>query len=227
MKYCKSCKTYNPDYEDNCPLCGAGLAPAETTEEEFSFAPYNSKQKIKSAKKIVRDIFIVISIIILAGLFVASVLSKVWGIFYIGVASVGFFWLIVGQHVFFRTDLRSIYFKVAFWLIVLAFLVSLHYGVLYVAVSYAVPAILFVLNVTSLMTVFISHKWYRYAFHVFNLGLLMIGMLPLNYLLSKGFEGYNWIASTVTFGLGLITVLFSFIFGKDVLYSEVKKRFFF
>ncbi len=226
MKYCKACKTYNPDYEDNCPLCGAGLSNADT-EKEFSFAPYNSKLKIKSAKKIVKDIFIVLSIFILTALFVSSVLSKVWGIFYIGVASVGFFWLLIGQHLFFRADLRSIYFRVAFWLVVLAFLVSLHYGALYAAVSYAVPAILFVLDVVVMMTVFISHKWYRYAFHVFCLAILMIGMLPLNYLLSKGYDGYNWIASTATFGLGLITVLFSFIFGKDVLYSEVKKRFFF
>ncbi len=227
MKYCKACKSYNPEYVDNCPLCGAGLEHVDKECDEFLSAPYVENKKRKSAKIVVRDIFIALSIIVLVGLLVASVLSKVFGLFYIGLASVGFFWLLIGQFVFCKTNLRSIYFRIAFWLSVLAVLISLHFGKFYISLSYAIPAILFALDVVTMMTVFISRKWYRYAFHVFCLSILMVALLPLNYLLSKNFSGYNWIASTATFGLGLITILFSFIFGRRVLCSEIKKRFFF
>ena len=106
MKYCRLCKTYHPEYDDNCPLCGAGLTEAQNKPDDgFDFAPYNSNEKKTDAKKVARDVFIAISVLTLAGLLIASVLSGLYAIIYIGLASVGFFWLVIGQFAFFPTDL--------------------------------------------------------------------------------------------------------------------------
>lgn len=52
MKYCRLCKTYHPEYDDNCPLCGAGLTEAQNKPDDgFDFAPYNSNEKKTDAKK--------------------------------------------------------------------------------------------------------------------------------------------------------------------------------
>ena len=62
MKYCRLCKTYHPEYDDNCPLCGAGLTEAQNKPDDgFDFAPYNSNEKKTDAKKVARDVFIAIS----------------------------------------------------------------------------------------------------------------------------------------------------------------------
>lgn len=101
MKYCRLCKTYHPEYDDNCPLCGAGLTEAQNKPDDgFDFAPYNSNEKKTDAKKVARDVFIAISVLTLAGLLIASVLSGLYAIIYIGLASVGFFWLVIGQFAF-------------------------------------------------------------------------------------------------------------------------------
>ena len=140
MKYCRLCKTYHPEYDDNCPLCGAGLVEAtDKTDKDFDFAPYNANEKRLNAKKTVRDVFIALSVLTLVGLLLASVISKVYSIIYIGLASVGFFWLVIGQFAFFRTDLRTIYYRSTFWLVILAILVSLHFGKFYIALSYVIP----------------------------------------------------------------------------------------
>ena len=53
MKYCRLCKTYHPEYDDNCPLCGAGLMEAQNKPDDgFDFAPYNSNEKKTDAKKL-------------------------------------------------------------------------------------------------------------------------------------------------------------------------------
>lgn len=39
----------------------------------------------------------------------------------------------------------------------------------------------------------------------------MIALFPLNYCLSLYFDGYNWIASVATLGVGLAQVAFSLI----------------
>lgn len=53
MKYCRLCKTYHPEYDDNCPLCGAGLTEAQNKPDDgFDFAPYNSNEKKTDAKKL-------------------------------------------------------------------------------------------------------------------------------------------------------------------------------
>ncbi len=226
MKYCKKCATFNPDYTDNCPLCGAALATAEQAEPLFDGAPYPHKSYI-SPRALVRNIFIILSAIILISLTVASLLSKVWGIIYIGITAVGFTWLAVLQFVFFRTNLRSIYYRLAFWLAVLSALVSAHYGRIDIFSSYVLPCILFVLNVVTMMTVFISGKWYKFAFHAFVLAVVMVVMFPLNYLLQLYVDPrFNYIASIVVMFFGLVTIFFSFIFGRRVLKDEFKKRFF-
>ncbi len=219
MKYCKKCTTYNPDYADNCPLCGAALVPSND-DVSFDGAPYAQKAPL-SARKLVRNIFATISFIILIALLIASLLSKVWGIIYIGIAAVGFSWLTVLQFVFFRTNLRSIYFRLSFCLALLAALVCAHFNRMDVFSAYVLPCVMFVLNVTTMMTVFISGKWYKFAFHAFVLAVLMVAMFPLNYLL-----GFNYIASIVVMFFGLTTILFSLIFGRRVLKDEFKKRFF-
>lgn len=227
MKYCRLCKTYHPEYDDNCPLCGAGLVEAQDKDNaDFDFAPYNANEKSRSKRKIARDVFIALSVLTLAGLLLASVLSGLYSIIYIGLASVVFFWLVIGRFVFFHTDLRSIYFKSAFWLTVLAVLVCLHYGKFYIAMTYVIPCVAFALSLLTMLTVFVTKQWYRYAFHAFNLSLFMIALFPLNYCLSLYYAGYNWIASLVTFGVGLAQIAFSLIFGREVLVSEIKKRLF-
>lgn len=227
MKYCRLCKTYHPEYDDNCPLCGAGLTEAQNKPDDgFDFAPYNSNEKKTDAKKIARDVFIAISVLTLAGLLIASVLSGLYAIIYIGLASVGFFWLVIGQFAFFPTDLRSIYFRSTFWLCVLAVLVCLHFGKFYIALSYVIPCAAFALSVVTTLTIFISKKWYRFAYYYFLLAIFMIALFPLNYCLSLYFDGYNWIASVATLGVGLAQVAFSLIFGREVLGTEIKKRFF-
>lgn len=227
MKYCRLCKTYHPEYDDNCPLCGAGLVEAtDKTDENFDFAPYNANEKRRNARKTVRDVFIALSVLTLVGLLLASVISKVYSIIYIGLASVGFFWLVIGQFVFFRTDLRTFYYRSTFWLMILAILVCLHFGKFYIALSYVIPCAAGALSVVTLLTAVITKKWYRYAFHSFVLALFMIALFPLNYCLSLHYAGYNWIASIATLGVGLAEIAFSLIFGRQVLGSEIKKRFF-
>ena len=82
MKYCRLCKTYHPEYDDNCPLCGAGLTEVQD-KADFDFAPYNSNEKKTNVKKTVRDIFFAISVLTLVGLLLASVISGVYPIIYI------------------------------------------------------------------------------------------------------------------------------------------------
>ncbi len=225
MKYCKKCTTYNPDYADNCPLCGASLVKT-TDAVSFDGAPYSQKAPI-GARKLVRNIFIILSIIILTALLIASLLSGNWAIIYIGLVSVGFTWLTILQFIFFRTNLRSIYFRLAFCLALLAALVCAHCTRMDVFTSYVLPCVMFVLNVVTMMTVFISGKWYKFAFHAFTLAVFMVAMFPLNYLLHMFVDpSYNYIASIVVMFFGLTTILFSFIFGRKVLKDEFKKRFF-
>ncbi len=227
MKYCKKCATYNPDYTDNCPLCGAALVPTTEVEPLFDGAPYPRKLAL-SPRALVRNIFIIISIIVLAGLAIASLLSKKWGIIYVGLTAVGFVWLAVLQFVFFRTSLRSIYFRLAFWLAVLGALICAHCNMrMDIFCSYILPSIMFVLNIVTMLTVFISGKWYKFAFHAFVLAILMVAMFPLTYLLKLYVDPrYNYIASIVVMFFGMTTILFSFIFGRKVLKDEFKKRFF-
>lgn len=227
MKYCRLCKTYHPEYDDNCPLCGAGLVEAaEKTNEDFIFASYNVNEKRRNARKTVKDLFVALSVLTLVGLLLASVLSKVYGIIYIGLASVGFFWLVIGQFVFFRTDLRTFYYRATFWLIILAVLVCFHFGKFYVALSYVVPCAAGALSIVTLLTAVITKMWYRYSLCSFVLAIFMIALFPLNYCLSLHYAGYNWIASLATLGVGLAQIAFSLIFGREVLRSEIKKRFF-
>ena len=226
MKYCRLCKTYHPEYDDYCPLCGAGLVEAQDKDNaDFDFAPYNANEKSRSKREIARDVFIALSVLTLAGLLLASVLSGLYSIIYIGLASVVFFWLVIGQFVFFHTDLRSIYFKSAFWLTVLAVLICLHFGKFYIALSYVIPCAAFALSLVTTLTIFITKKWYRFAFYYFLLALFMIALFPINYCLSLYYAGYNWIASVATLGVGLAQVAFSLIFGRAVLGAEIKKRF--
>lgn len=155
MKYCRLCKTYHPEYDDNCPLCGAGLTEVQD-KADFDFAPYNSNEKKTNVKKTVRDIFFAISVLTLVGLLLASVISGLYPIIYIGLASVGFFWLVIGQFVFFPTDLRSVYFRSTFWLCVLAVLICLHFGKFYIALSYVIPCAAFALSLVTTLTIFIT-----------------------------------------------------------------------
>lgn len=188
--------------------------------------PTTPTKKRRNARKTVRDVFIALSVLTLVGLLLASVISKVYSIIYIGLASVGFFWLVIGQFVFFRTDLRTFYYRSTFWLMILAILVCLHFGKFYIALSYVIPCAAGALSVVTLLTAVITKKWYRYAFHSFVLALFMIALFPLNYCLSLHYAGYNWIASLATLGVGLAEIAFSLIFGRQVLGSEIKKRFF-
>lgn len=109
---------------------------------------------------------------------------------------------------------------------ILAILVCLHFGKFYIALSYVIPCAAGALSVVTLLTAVITKKWYRYAFHSFVLALFMIALFPLNYCLSLHYAGYNWIASLATLGVGLAEIAFSLIFGRQVLGSEIKKRFF-
>ncbi len=226
MKYCKKCTTYHPDYADNCPLCGAALMTSTDDVALFDGAPYPRKSAL-SPRALVRNIFVIISIIMLTAFTLASLLSKNWAIIAIAGTAVGFTWLTVLQFVFFRSNLRSIYFRLAFWLATLAALVSAHFGRIDVFVSYVLPSVMFVLNVVTMLTVFISGKWYKFAFHAFVLAVLMVAMFPLTYLLHTLVDPiYNYIASIVVLFFGMTTILFSFIFGRKVLKDEFKKRFF-
>lgn len=100
--------------------------------------------------------FIALSVLTLVGLLLASVISKVYSIIYIGLASVGFFWLVIGQFVFFRTDLRTFYYRSTFWLMILAILVCLHFGKFYIALSYVIPCAAGALSVVTLLTAVIT-----------------------------------------------------------------------
>ena len=72
------------------------------------------------------------------------------------------------------------------------------------------------------MIVFIGGNWYRYAFQTITLNVFEILWLVMVLLLN-----FNAVASIVCASIGFITFAFSFVFGREVIYAEFKKRFHF
>ncbi|MEG1535815.1 MAG: DUF6320 domain-containing protein [Clostridia bacterium] len=219
MKICKNCNVKVSDETQNCPLCGAQTKSIHT-DDNFQFVSYPDLQP-RTKRNIVRNIFIVVSIILCAFTLIASLLSHIMGIFYITLASVVFTWLTILRHVFFFDSVRHILTSDILWLSVLSMLICGHFQRIDIAFSIVIPALLAALNCALCMIVFITGKWYKYAYPTTINAVIEVCLLFVN-VIAK----WSFVASLVCAGLGLITLLFSCIFGRKTMITELKKRLF-
>lgn len=231
MRICKYCQVKCSDNDINCPLCGAHTDVVDLSNPIPS-AQYPDNMQRKSRKPLVKGIFINITLIILAGMFIASLLSNIWALFLISVAAVSFVWLAILQFVFNPHTTREIIAGVFFWTIIFVNGICAHFyfngingvdstiNALNISIGLITPVLLAIVNVVYLMIVIIKGNWYRYAYQTIRLSIIEIAMLFINYLLNL-----TTVASIVCASFGLVTILFSLIFGRNVLFAEFKKRF--
>ena len=227
MRVCKYCNCKINDNQINCPLCGAHTDVVDASVPMVS-GSYPQKGYKKPIKIMVRDIFISISAIIMMAFLISSIMSHNWSLFIVAGACVSFVWLTILQYVFYPHNTRQILGGVFTWLIVYINLIFLHYhfhgmeNALNISLAIISPILLSILNIVFLMIVFIGGNWYRYAFQTITLNVFEILWLVMVLLLN-----FNAVASIVCASIGFITFAFSFVFGREVIYAEFKKRFHF
>lgn len=231
MRECRYCQVKCNDNDINCPLCGAHT---EVVDVNTFITPgfYPDKPLKKSKKPVVKNIFISILTIIVAGMFVSSLLSNIWALFFITIAAEAFIWLAILRFVFYPHNTRQIIAGVFTWVITFTNLICLHFycnglngvdgaiNALNISVGIITPTLLAIVNVVYLAIVFIGGNWYRYAYQTIRLSIIEIAMFFLTYLC-----GFTTVASIVCSAFGITTILFSLIFGRNVLFAEFKKRF--
>lgn len=227
MRVCKYCNCKMNDNQINCPLCGAHTDVVDASVPMVS-GSYPQKGYKKPIKIMVRDIFISISAIIMMAFLISSIMSHNWSLFIVAGACVSFVWLTILQYVFYPHNTRQILGGIFTWLIVYINLIFLHYhfhgmgNALNISLAIISPILLSILNIVFLMIVFIGGNWYRYAFQTITLNVFEILWLVMVLLLN-----FNAVASIVCASIGFITFAFSFVFGREVIYAEFKKRFHF
>lgn len=227
MRECKSCKVKLNNNEINCPLCGAHTY---VIDEECNIVSgeYPLRPLKKSAKVVVKNIFIALSILLLAAFGLVSILTK--NVTFVAIVAFVelYIWLAIFNNIFSTRNLAHILASVFMYTIIAVNLICLHYfmtkgndwRLLNASVGIVTPILLGALNITYMMIVFISQKWYKYAFQTIVLSILEIGMLVLTILVNN----ITYVGSIVCAGLGLATIVFSFVFGKEVMLTEFKKR---
>ncbi|MCI7401658.1 MAG: DUF6320 domain-containing protein [Christensenella sp.] len=227
MRVCKYCNCKMNDNQINCPLCGAHTDVVDASVPMVS-GSYPQKGLKKPVKLLVRDIFIGLTSIILMAFLVSSIMSHNWALFLVATSCLAFVWLTILQYVFYPHNTRQILSGIFTWTIIFINAVFLHYyfhgmsNALNISIGIISPILLSILNVVFLMIVFIGGNWYRYAFQT-----IVLCSIEIIWLIAVLLLKFNAIASIVSASIGFVTIAFSFVFGREVIYAEFKKRFHF
>ena len=227
MRECKSCHITLGDHEENCPLCGAHTSPV-ASELVITSGEYPKKDITKTSKYKVRNVFVGISVILMAAFLLVSVLSKNWAYALITVTAISFVWLTILRNIFYSRNLCQILTRIGVYILIYFNLIMLHFyftthdfSILNAAIGIVTPIILAIMNVVYMMIVFISKKWYMFAFNAIILSVVEIALLIVTI-----FTPISYVASIIPAALGVATIVFSFVFGKNVMIAEFKKRLF-
>jgi hypothetical protein len=225
MRSCKYCGVELNDNDINCPLCGAHTFVVNATPVMPS-GEYPNFTKKTSVKKLIKNIFLGIMAVILMAMGIASGLSNNWAFLAITGFTELYLWFGILQYVFYPKRVCDLINGVFFYIILALNLIFMHYyfnghvNALRISLGYITPIILSILNITLVMLILITGKWHKYAYKTCRLAVFEFIWFIIMAILKMPI-----VSSIVCASLGFVTIVCAVVFGRETLFSELKKHF--